>query len=135
MKRLLLILVLSLTCITPLCAQDKVQGEIVLREGGSLNSNEEPTIDPTPETKPIRRSISLPSVYAYIYNKVVTLDFMETCPDVTVTVTNEDTGEVVYWESFSNPAEVNIDLTSNGSGNHRIDIVTDDSSWEGIFSL
>lgn len=85
--------------------------------------------------RPISRGIVQTPVYAYIYNKVVTLEFMETCSDVTVTVTNEDTGEVVYWESFSNPAEVNIDLIGSRNGNYRIEIAADDSCWEGEFHL
>lgn len=84
---------------------------------------------------PIRRSISLPSVYAYIYNKVVILEFMETYPDVTVTVTNEDTGEIIYWESFTSLSVFNLDLGAEKKGIYIIRIIWDETLLEGSFNV
>ncbi|MEL5893434.1 DUF3244 domain-containing protein [Bacteroides sp. GD17] len=91
--------------------------------------------DVEPDDIKVPRSIILQPAYAYLYNNVVSLDFTETFSAVIVTITNNATGETVYSETCSNPATLNIDLSSESSGNYLIEIEADDTRLEGNFSL
>lgn len=87
----------------------------------------------TPEGAPQTRSSVFQPVYAYLYNKVVTVDFQAAFSAVTVNVLNETTGEIVYSEQLINPAIFSINL--NGTGGYMIEIVSDEISLEGHFFL
>ncbi|WP_288860488.1 DUF3244 domain-containing protein [uncultured Bacteroides sp.] len=84
---------------------------------------------------PISRSIIHQPVYAYIYNGIVAVAFEEILSTVTVIIINETTGETVYSEVHSSPAALNIDLNGESTGNYLIEIETDDTYLQGIFSL
>ena len=89
--------------------------------------------DTSPEDAPQTRSSVFQPVYAYLYNKVVTVDFQAVFSAVTVNVLNETTGETVYSEQLINPAIFSINL--NGTGGYMIEIVSDEISLEGHFFL
>lgn len=89
--------------------------------------------DTSPEDAPQTRSSVFQPVYAYLYNKVVTVDFQAAFSAVTVNVLNETTGETVYSEQLINPAIFSINL--NGTGGYMIEIVSDEISLEGHFFL
>ena len=131
MKRLLLILLTIFSLGNIVVHAEKVNDciKIVLQQ----------TVSDDPPNKndggPIVRSIYVPVVDAYLYNNVVNVSFNENIAVVNVTITNESTGETVYSEVHSSPAALNIDLNSESSGNYLIEIETDDTYLQGIFSL
>lgn len=84
---------------------------------------------------PIRRSIQRQIAYAYIYNKVVSINFNATIEDATVTITHTATGKTVHTEAYSNPATLRIDLNGENSGSYLIEIETDGSLLTGEFIL
>lgn len=89
--------------------------------------------DVSPEDAPQTRSSVFQPVYAYLYNKVVTVDFQAAFSAVTVNVINEATGEAVYSEQLINPAIFSINL--NSIGGYMIEIISDEISLEGHFFL
>lgn len=101
---------------------------------GNRNINE-PDDDTDPETAPKTRSIIFQPAYAYLYNKVVTVDFQATFSAVTVNVVNDVTGETVYSELLASPTSVSIDLNEADSGDYRLEIISDGISLEGYFPL
>lgn len=86
------------------------------------------------EDVPISRSIFQPA-YAYLCDKAVSVTFEETLSSVTINIVNEQSGETVYSQSYMNPVDLNIDLSNAGAGEYRIDIVADEISLQGFFSL
>lgn len=90
--------------------------------------------DTDPETAPKTRSVIFQPVCAYLYNKVVTVDFQAVFSAVTVNVINGTTGETVYSELFTNPTSFAIDLSRKDTGDYMIEIVSDEISFEGYFS-
>ena len=89
----------------------------------------------SPEDAPKTRSGISQPVCAYLYNKVVTVDFQAAFPAVTVNIINETTGETVYSELFINPVSFSIDLNGSSTGNYMIEIVSDEITLEGYFLL
>ncbi|MDE6349103.1 MAG: DUF3244 domain-containing protein [Bacteroides sp.] len=87
------------------------------------------------EGLPIRRSIQRQIAYAYIYNKVVSIDFNAAIESATVTITNIVTGETVHAETYSDPTTLNIDLNGENSGSCLIEIEADGTLLTGEFSL
>ncbi len=94
-----------------------------------------PVGDITPEDAPQTRSVIFQPVYAYLYNKVVTVDFQVAFSAVTVNVINETTGETVYSELFINPTSFAIDLSGKDAGDYMIELVSDEITLEGYFPL
>ena len=91
--------------------------------------------DTTPEDAPQTRSSISQPVYASLYNKVVTIDFQTVFSTVTVNTTNETTGEIVSSELFINPTSLSIDLNGKDTGDYMIEIISNEISLEGHFSL
>lgn len=89
----------------------------------------------SPEERPITRGIILQPAYAYIYNKVVSIDFNVTVENATVTITNTVTGETIHSEVYSNPATLSINLNGENSGSYFIEIEADGTLLTGDFSL
>ncbi|WP_297676622.1 DUF3244 domain-containing protein [uncultured Bacteroides sp.] len=89
----------------------------------------------SPEEMPITRGIIRQPAYAYIYNKVISIDFNATIEDATITITNATTGETVYTEISSNPVTINIDLNGEGNGDYIIEIEADGILLIGYFSI
>lgn len=86
-----------------------------------------------PEDGPQTRGIITQPAYAYLYNKVVTLTFVEVSTAASVRIIQESTGETVYSQDYISPSAVTIDLNSMGAGTYRIEIATDNSCLEGEF--
>lgn len=84
---------------------------------------------------PISRSIIHQPVYAYIYNKIISIDFNATIENATVTITRTATGETVHTEAYSNPTTLCIDLSGENSGSYLIEIEADGTLLTGEFSL
>lgn len=91
--------------------------------------------DTTPEDAPQTRSSISQPVYASLYNKVVTIDFQTVFSTVTVNITNETTGEIVSSELFINPTSLSIDLNGKDTGDYMVEIISNEISLEGHFSL
>ena len=91
--------------------------------------------DTTPEDAPQTRSSISQPVYASLYNKVVTIDFQTVFSTVTINITNETTGEIVSSELFINPTSFSIDLNGKDAGDYMIEIISNEISLEGHFSL
>ena len=91
--------------------------------------------DIEPDKTGTTRSIILQPVYAYLHNKVVSLDFADTFSMVSVVITNNATGETVHIETYSNPVVLDIDLNGEKAGDYSITIEADSLCLEGSFSL
>lgn len=87
------------------------------------------------ENAPIARSIIFQPAYAYLCDKVVSVVFEETLSSVTINVVNEQSGETVYSQNYMNPVDLTIDLNDAGAGEYRIEIIADEVSLQGLFSL
>ena len=91
--------------------------------------------DITPENAPKARSSVSQPICASLYNKVVTIDFQTVFSTVTVNTTNETTGEIVSSELFINPTSLSIDLNGKDTGDYMVEIISNEISLEGHFSL
>ena len=91
--------------------------------------------DRTPENAPKARSSVSQPICASLYNKVVTIDFQTVFSTVTVNTTNETTGEIVSSELFINPTSLSIDLNGKDTGDYMVEIISNEISLEGHFSL
>ena len=130
MKRLLFILISLLAWGGSVYAQcSNIVMEIALYKDIKNDNN----VDP--EDMPVTRSPIFLPVYAYLYNKVVTVDFQATFSAVTVNVVSDVTGETVYSELLVNPTNVSIDLNGADSGDYRLEIISDEIALEGYFPL
>lgn len=87
------------------------------------------------ENAPVARSIIFQPAYAYLCDKVVSVAFEEALSSVTINIVNEQSGETVYSQNYMNPVDLNIDLSNAIAGEYRIDIVAEEVSLQGIFSL
>lgn len=111
-------------------------GEITLTTVEDETRHIKPERDIEPgELVPTPRSIVLQPVYAYLYNKVVSLDFTEAFSVVNVVITNQSTGETIHSETYSNPATLCVDLNGESGSNYLIEIEADDTFLTGNFSL
>lgn len=81
------------------------------------------------------RSTPFQIACAYIDNNVISMNFAEAFSAVTITLTNETTGECIYAESYSNPINLNIDMNGESSGNYILRIESDTTYLEGFFTL
>lgn len=95
----------------------------------------EPVGDITPENVPKTRGIISQPVCASLYNKVVTVDFQAAFSAVTVNVINETTGETVYSEVCLNPLSLFIDLNNQISDEYFIEVILNEISLQGEFTL
>ncbi|MDE5701544.1 MAG: DUF3244 domain-containing protein [Bacteroides sp.] len=130
MKRLLFILISLLAWGGSVYAQSSnIVMEIALYKDIKNDNN----VDP--EDMPVTRSPIFLPVHAYLYNKVVTVDFQATFSAVTVNVVSDVTGETVYSELLVNPTNVSIDLNGADSGDYRLEIISDEIALEGYFPL
>ena len=84
---------------------------------------------------PIRRSISFQPIYAWLYNNVISLDFEDLLPTITISIINETTGVSIYLENYNNLNSIIIDLSTEKSGYYLIRIEYDDIILEGNFVL
>ena len=110
--------------------------EIVFQQVNNNDDDEiERPFDKGGNGGPIRRSIQRQIAYAYIYNKVISIDFNVTIEDATVTINNPTTGETVCTEISSNPVNLNIDLNGEDNGDYIIEIEADGILLTGYFSL
>ena len=91
--------------------------------------------DTTPEDAPQTLSSISQPVYASLYNKVVTIDFQTVFSTVTVNIANKTTGEIVSSKLFINPTSFSIDLNGKDTGDYMIEIISNEISLEGHFSL
>ncbi|ADV42970.1 DUF3244 domain-containing protein [Bacteroides helcogenes] len=110
-------------------------GEITLTVAKDDTRHIEHGHDIEPDRPVTPRSIIFQPAYAYLYNDVVDISFNESIAVVSVTITNESTGEAVNSETHSNPATLSIDLNGESSGNYLIEIEADNTCLEGNFNL
>lgn len=129
MKKLLFILISILVCGTSVYAKNDKGAEI------SLYKDDIKGHQVDPEDMPQTRSIIFQPAYAYLCDKVVSVVFEETLSSVTINVVNEQSGETVYSQNYMNPVDLTIDLNDAGAGEYRIDIIADEVSLQGLFSL
>lgn len=129
MKKILFILLSIIISCSTAYAQDNKSIEIMLY-GDDIKGHQ---VDP--EEAPKTRGIVIQPVHAYLYNKVVTVTFVEVSTAASVRIIQESTGETVYSQDYISPSAVTIDLNSMGAGTYRIEIATDDSCLEGEFML
>lgn len=130
MKKLLFLLIAFLAWGTSAYSQEFIKGMEISLYGDIKKDN---NVDP--ETAPKTRSIIIQPAHAYLYNKVISISFEEMIPTVTIRVLKESTGETIYSQEYMNPAEVSIDLNMQASGTYYIEIISDEISLEGEFTL
>lgn len=129
MKKLVFILISIFLCGSSVYAIDNNGIEILFYKDDIKGHQ----VDP--EDMPQTRSIIFQPVHAFLYNKAVSVSFEEILNSVTISIVNEQNGETIYSQCHTNPAELSIDLSNEGPGEYRIDIVADNVSLQGIFSL
>lgn len=81
----------------------------------------------------ITYSLVQPTAYAYLYNKVVSVDLSELPGTFTVRVTSLSTGEEVASQTVCRFVE--IDLSYCAGGTYQLDIVSEDEWLQGEFTL
>lgn len=133
MKRIIYLMVMLLVA-GNLMATNLQDGEIVLTESKDDTRNTKPKEVLNPGSLPGARSLSPQSVYAYLFNNVISLDFVEPCTSATVILLNEATGEVVLAEDYDAPASLQIDLSGKSHGTYKIEITSESFALEGRFS-
>ena len=109
--------------------------EIMLTQKDSDREIRGGSSDISPEDAPQTRGVIPQPVCASLYNKVVTIDFQTVFSTVTVNTTNETTGEIVFSELFINPTSLSIDLNGKDTGDYMVEIISNEISLEGHFSL
>lgn len=135
MKKLLFVLLTIISFSNVLyAAKENNPVEIVLQQADDDDDKLKELIDKEGQS-PIRRSIQRQIAYAYIYNKIVSIDFNATIENATVTITHTATGETVHTEAYSNPTTLCIDLNGENSGSYLIEIEADGTLLTGEFSL
>lgn len=137
MKRLLFFIVLLGAVNTATIAQvsDDTYLNIATESNEKNVAREIPLSLEKPGNGPRTRGVNIQPVYAYLYNKMVNVQFTEMFSTVTVIILNETTGESAYFETYSSPSSFNIDLNKESSGEYRIEIEIGDTYLEGSFSL
>ena len=136
MKKVLFILFSFLIFVVPVNAQFIFKNTVIVLT--QKNGDRDPSGqvgDTSPEDAPQTRSSISQPVYASLYNKVVTIDFQTVFSTVTVNIANKTTGEIVSSELFINPTSFSIDLTGKDTGDYMIEIISNEISLEGHFSL
>lgn len=73
------------------------------------------------------------TAYAYLYNKVVSVDFSELPGTFTARIINLSTGEEVASQTFCEFVE--IDLSACSGGDYQLDIMSEDEWLQGEFTL
>ncbi|WP_349844809.1 DUF3244 domain-containing protein [Bacteroides cellulosilyticus] len=79
--------------------------------------------------------MSFQPIYAWLYNNVISLDFEDLLPTITISIINETTGVTIYLENYNNLNSIIIDLSTEKSGYYLIRIEYDDIILEGNFVL
>ena len=107
---------------------------------GSENGNEQIEIelvetDVPIKKDPITRSLSLKFVQAYLYNKVVSIQFNADPTSVTVEVTRLQTGVKVYSKTIHQDNFFTFELIGCQSDEYKLCIKTDEKMFEGKFAL
>ena len=113
--------------------QASTSQEIVLVETSGDREIIEEDFEEGTKTRP--RSVTFQSIYAYLSDKNISVDFVKNFSSASVTIMNETTGEVAYAETYASPATCNIDLSSVAAGCYLITIEADNLCLEGSFSL
>ena len=109
--------------------------EIMLTQKDSDREIRGGSSDISPEDAPQTRGVIPQPVCASLYNKVVTIDFQTVFSTVTINIANKTTGEIVSSELFINPTSFSIDLNGKDTGDYMIEIISNEISLEGHFSL
>ena len=81
------------------------------------------------------RSLTQQPIFAYTYNKVVNIEFIEVFSMATISITNQTTGEIIYSGVYTMPDSLAITLDGKSSGNYVLSIETNTNKWVGEFSL
>lgn len=84
---------------------------------------------------PVTRSLPLKFVQAYLYNRVVSIQFNADPTSVTVEITRLQTGVKVYSKTIHQDDLFTFDLTGWQSGEYKLCIKTDEKIFEGKFAL
>lgn len=136
MKKLLLIL-FSFFAITVSVNAKLVSKnvEIVLTSNDEDRELSNKTANTSSEDAPQVRSGIFSPVYAYLCNKEVSVYFESIFSVVKVSIIDEVSGETIHSELLNYPTSFTIDLNRENTGDYMIEIVSDEISLEGFFSL
>lgn len=130
MKKLLFLLISLFAWGVATYAQESFKGmEIALHKDLVKNNSTDP------EDGPQTRGIITQEVYAYLYNKEVTITFEVKIPAISVKIIKEHTGEVIFSYMLINQASVSIDLSTQNSDCYVIEISSKDFCLNGNFNL
>ena len=86
------------------------------------------------KTKVEHRSVPVTPA-AFIENSLLSIDLLSTVPTVTVTIKDEETGEVVYTSTDINVDKVYIDLAGEEKGKYTLEIQLPKEAFIGDFEL
>lgn len=87
------------------------------------------------EGGPITRSIIISPANAYVSGDVVTIVFNKDMPSANVSITNAVTGEQVFYETYSSPTFITLDLSANKPGEYHLEIASEEFQLSGNFTL
>lgn len=94
-----------------------------------------PTGGGTSESDGIFRCPIIKPAAASIYDRTITVDFLNSEEDVMIVVTNLATGEIIFSESFVATDTAIFELNAEIGANCKIEIITESWSLEGEFSI
>lgn len=87
------------------------------------------------EDEGVARSLAQLPVEAFIDGNELTINFLNLTTNVTITLTNVLTGEVVSSTFFATTEGAVIDLSSEDPGGYQLDLTSAEWSFWGDFSL
>lgn len=83
----------------------------------------------------IARSVSQQPANASIDAGLLYIDFITVSDDITIVLTNKDTGKTVYSNSYSTLQDLRIDLNDEENGTYLLELHIDGTTWVGEFLL
>lgn len=83
----------------------------------------------------IMRSATKQPAHASINEGLLSIDFDTISDNVTIIITNKDTGKTVYSNSFSTILNMSLDLNNEEAGTYLLELRIDKSIFVGEFLL
>lgn len=107
----------------------------VIIDMGLESKREVPIRGETDDDIGIPRSAVIHPLQVFISGTQLTVDFFEPISNVTITVVNVLTNEVVFGEVYNMPGAAVIDLSNEGVGEYQVKFALPSSSLWGDFSI
>ncbi len=80
------------------------------------------------------RSISIPP-NIFIEGTTLSISLLSSEESIAVTITNVETGEKVYSNTYIGEDEIILDLNSESAGEYQLELTEGTTTWQGNFEL